>query len=189
MRLIVTLHVHCLSCCIHLKQWCSSLFKEISVNRNWSWGYLHVMIPCGWCSPFNVYVCCVITECFVVGLVMFCISAVHGLDKLWLNLAVCVKEIYDFCLELECIYCLTQLSSGQIYIYIYIIYYIGNNHMFRHFSLAIFRLIYEKLSKQLYLTCVYSIQWGGKRWSGYEIWHVLCRMGGVGTWVLVFLLF
>ena len=55
--------------------------------------------------------------------------------------------------------CLTQLSGG----YIYIIYYIEINYMLRHFSLAIFRLIYEKLSKQLYLTCVYCIQWGGKK--------------------------
>ena len=58
--------------------------------------------------------------------------------------------------------------------------------MFRHFSLAIFRLINEKIIKQLYSTCVYYIQWGGKRLNGYEMSHVLCRMGGVGTWVLVF---
>jgi len=62
-----------------------------------------------------------------------------------------------------------------------IIYYIKNNYMFRHFSLAIFRLINEKLSKQLHLNCVGCIQWGGERWIGYEISHVLCRMGGVGT--------
>ena len=47
-----------------------------------------------------------------------------------------------------------------------IIYYIKNNYMFRPFSLAIFRLINEKLSKQLHLTCVGCIQWGGKMWSG-----------------------
>jgi len=57
--------------------------------------------------------------------------------------------------------------------------------MFWHFPLAIFMLIYEKLNKQLYSTCVYCIQWGGKRWIGYEIWHVLCRVGGVGALVLV----
>jgi len=34
-----------------------------------------------------------------------------------------------------------------------IIYYIKNNYMFWPFSLAIFRLINEKLSKQLHLTC------------------------------------
>ena len=45
----------------------------------------------------------------------------------------------------------------------------------------------KKLSKQLYSNCVGCIQWGGKRWSGYEISHVLCRMGGVGTCVLLFL--
>jgi len=57
--------------------------------------------------------------------------------------------------------------------------------MFRPFSLAIFRLINEKLSKQLHSTCMGCIQWGGKGWSEYEIWYVLCRMGGVGTWVLL----
>ena len=45
----------------------------------------------------------------------------------------------------------------------YIIYYIKNNYMFWPFLLAIFRLINEKLSKQLYSTCVGCIQWGGKR--------------------------
>jgi len=57
--------------------------------------------------------------------------------------------------------------------------------MFRHFTLAIFKLRNEKLSKQLYLTCVGCIQRGGKGWSGYEIFHVLCRMCVVGTWVLL----
>jgi len=57
--------------------------------------------------------------------------------------------------------------------------------MFRTFSLAIFRLINEKLSKQLYSTCVCCIQWGGQGWSGYDISHVLCRKDGVGTWVLL----
>jgi len=62
-----------------------------------------------------------------------------------------------------------------------IIYYIKNNYMFRPFTWAIFRLINEKLSKQLHLTCVGCIQLGGKMWNGYEIAHVLCTMGGVGT--------
>ena len=67
-----------------------------------------------------------------------------------------------------------------------IIYYIKNNYMFRPFSLAIFRLRNEKNSKQLQSTYVGCIQWGSKRWSGYEISHVLCRMVGVGKWVLLF---
>ena len=62
-----------------------------------------------------------------------------------------------------------------------VIYFIKDNYMFRPISLAIFRLINEKLSKQLQLTCVGCIQCGVKRWSGYEISHVLCRMGGVGA--------
>jgi len=45
----------------------------------------------------------------------------------------------------------------------YRIYYIKDNYMFRHFTLAIFRLRNEKLSKQLYSTYVDCIQWGGKR--------------------------
>ena len=49
--------------------------------------------------------------------------------------------------------------------------------MFRPFSLAIFRLIIEKLktlSKQLYLTCVsFFIQCGGKVWGGNEILHIV----------------
>ena len=52
---------------------------------------------------------------------------------------------------LQCIYCLTQLSGG----YIYIIYYIEINYMFRHFSLAIFRLVNEILvSSYTRLACI-----------------------------------
>jgi len=57
-------------------------------------------------------------------------------------------------------YFLTQLYNGRD---MYRIYYIKNNYMFRHFTLVVFRLSNEKLSKQLYLTCVGSIQWGGKK--------------------------
>jgi len=47
-----------------------------------------------------------------------------------------------------------------------IIYYIKINYIFRPFSLAIFRLVIEtKLNKQLHLTCVGCIQWGGKMWA------------------------
>jgi len=69
---------------------------------------------------------------------------------------------------------------------VYRIYCIKNNYMFRHLTIAIFRLRNEKkLSKQVYSTYVGSIQGGGKRLGGQEISHVLCRMGGVGTWVLL----
>ena len=57
-------------------------------------------------------------------------------------------------------YCLTQLYDGTD---MHRIYYIKNNYMFRHFTLAIFRLINKNHSKQLYSTCVCCIQWGGKR--------------------------
>ena len=43
----------------------------------------------------------------------------------------------------------------------------------------------KKLSKQLYSSYVGCVQWRGKRCSGYEIWRVSCRMGGVGTGVLL----
>jgi len=56
--------------------------------------------------------------------------------------------------------CLTQLYDGRD---MNRIYYIKNNYMFRHFTLAICRLRNEKLSKQLHSTYVGCIQWGGKR--------------------------
>ena len=78
--------------------------------------------------------------------------------------------------------CLTQLYYGR---YMYRIYYIENNYMFRHFTWPSSGWEIKKLSEQLYSTYMGCIQWGGKRWSGYEISHVLRRMGGVGTWVLL----
>ena len=44
----------------------------------------------------------------------------------------------------------------------------------------------RNIGKQLHLTCVGCIQWGGQELSEYEISHVLCRKGGVGTWVLLY---
>jgi len=66
--------------------------------------------------------------------------------------------------------------------------------MFRHFTLVIFRLRNEKLSKKLYLTYVGCIHWGGRRWGGYEISYVLWlwniwwtgHMESVGMVVIVF---
>jgi len=54
----------------------------------------------------------------------------------------------------------TTLFDGRD---MYRIYYIKNNYMFQHFTMAIFRLRNEKLSKQLHSTYVGRIQWGGKR--------------------------
>ena len=62
------------------------------------------------------------------------------------------------------------------------IYYIKINYMFRPLTMAIFRLMLKKLCKQLYSTYVGCIQWGGKRWGGHEISHVLCGMSGVDAW-------
>jgi len=56
--------------------------------------------------------------------------------------------------------CLTEIYDGTD---MYRIYYIQNNYTFRHFSLAIFRMRNEKISKQLYSTSVGCIQLGGKR--------------------------
>jgi len=44
----------------------------------------------------------------------------------------------------------------------------------------------RNIGKQLHSTCVGCIQGGGQGWSGYEISHVLCRKGGVSTWVLLY---
>ena len=44
----------------------------------------------------------------------------------------------------------------------------------------------RNIGNQLHSTCVGCIQWGGQRWSGYEISHVLYREGGLDTWVLVY---
>ena len=109
---------------------------------------------------------------------------------LWPAALTCIPNIYIYIYQLGISIvipvmfiikpdCLTQLYDSR---YMYIIYYIKNNYMFRHFTLDIFRSRNNKLSKQLYWSCVGCIQWGGKRWSGYENLHVLCRVGGVGTW-------
>ena len=47
--------------------------------------------------------------------------------------------------------------------YMYRIYYIKNNYMFRHFTMAFLRLRDKKRSKQLYSINVGGIKWGGKR--------------------------
>jgi len=44
----------------------------------------------------------------------------------------------------------------------------------------------RNIGKQLHSTCVGFIRRGGQGWSGYKILHVLCRKGGVGTWVLLY---
>jgi len=54
----------------------------------------------------------------------------------------------------------TTLLDGKD---MYRIYYIKNNYMFRHLTMAIFRLRMKKLRKQLYSTYVDCIHWGGKR--------------------------
>ena len=58
--------------------------------------------------------------------------------------------------------------------------------MFRHYSLAIYRLIMRSLISSYTRFALCCIQWGDKRWGWYEIWRVLCRVGGVGTGVLLF---
>ena len=55
----------------------------------------------------------------------------------------------------------TTLFDGRD---MYRIYYIENNYMFRHLTMAIFRLRNEKKHiRQLYSTYVGCIQWVGKR--------------------------
>jgi len=77
----------------------------------------------------------------------------------------------------------------------YIIYYIKNNYMFRHFSLAIFRLRNEKNLVSNYTLLMWVVYSGEVRGEvgmrsgmccvGWVVWvHGLCRLGGVGTWVV-----
>jgi len=61
-----------------------------------------------------------------------------------------------------------------------IIYYIKNNYMFRSFSLAIFRLINEKISKQLHSTSMGCIQWVVR--GGVGTRSRMCCVGWV-VWV------
>ena len=72
--------------------------------------------------------------------------------------------------------CLTQRCDGRDK---YRIYYIKNNYMFRHFTLAIFRLINEKNVVSGYTRLACNV-YGGEVRS-----EMLCRMGNVGTWVLI----
>ena len=65
-----------------------------------------------------------------------------------------IKLVWSVCI------CLTQLYAGRD---MYRIYYITNNYIFQHLTLAIFRLRNKKLSKQLHSNYVGCIQWGGKR--------------------------
>jgi len=68
----------------------------------------------------------------------------------------CTVQIWRYSILDWSVYtCLTHLYDGRD---MYIIYYIKNNYMFRQFSLAIFRLINEKLSKQLYSNCEVCIK-------------------------------
>ena len=79
--------------------------------------------------------------------------------------------------------CLTQLYGIRDR---YIIYYIKTSYMFRPLSLAVFSLINEKLSNQVHSTCVGCIKVEVRGEVGTRVSYVLCRMGCVGTWVLLF---
>jgi len=66
--------------------------------------------------------------------------------------------------RLECIYCLTQTSGGDIYmciyIYIYIIYYIENQLYVSELDNGHLQVVYETLRKQLYRTCIWATYMG-----------------------------
>jgi len=51
----------------------------------------------------------------------------------------------------------TLFDVRYIYIYIYRIYYVKINYMFRPFTIAIFRMSLKTLSKQLYLCRLYKM--------------------------------
>jgi len=72
-------------------------------------------------------------------------------DEGCLVISFVIPVVFIIKLDWSVCICLTQLYDGRD---MYRIYYINNNYMFRHFTLAIFRLRNEKLSKQLYSTYV-----------------------------------
>jgi len=79
--------------------------------------------------------------------------------------------------------CLTQIYDGR---HMYIIYYVKNNYMFRHFTLAIFRLRNEKNLVSSYTRLVWVVYSGEVR-GGVGTRSGVCCVGWVvwGTWVLL----
>ena len=75
--------------------------------------------------------------------------------------------------------CLTQLYDGR---YMFSIYYIKNNYMFRYFTLAIFRLRNEKKNLVSSYTRVMWVVYSGEVRG--EV-GARSRMCDVGTWVLL----
>jgi len=99
---------------------------------------------------------CMSAVCIRAGRLYICICKHYkGAIRFVIPVVFIIKLDWSVCI------CLTQLYAGRD---MYRIYYTKNNYMFRHFTLAIFRLRNEKKpSKQLYSTYVGCIQWEGKR--------------------------
>jgi len=56
--------------------------------------------------------------------------------------------------------------------------------MFRRLTMAIFRLYMKYLVSSYTRIIMGRVQCGARRWGGHEIWYVLWKLGGVGTWGL-----
>jgi len=67
----------------------------------------------------------------------------------------------------------------------YRIYYIKNNYMFRQFTLTFFRLRNEKNFVSSCTRLMWVVYSGEVRGEVGTRSRMLCRMGGVGTWVLL----
>jgi len=61
------------------------------------------------------------------------------------------------------------------------IYYIRYNYMFRHLTMAIFRLYIKYLVSSYTRLNMGCIQWGGRSWGGHEFSYVSWKLRGVGT--------
>jgi len=91
-----------------------------------------------------------------------------------------IPVVFNKLIRVECMYLSnTTLFDGR---YIFSIYYIGYNYMFRRLTMAIFRLYMKYLVSSYMRLNMGCIQWGGRRRGGHEISYVSWRLGGVGTW-------
>ena len=66
------------------------------------------------------------------------------------------------------------------------IYYTKNNYMFRHFTLAIFKLRNEKNLVSCYTGLMWVVYRGEVRGEVGTRSRMLCRMGGVGSAIICY---
>jgi len=105
-------------------EWWQSLYCLLSYNMFWLQRDV-------WCD-YKLY--CTIADCDSPG-IKRPVSHYVSIIRFVIPVVFIIKLDYSVCT------CLTQLYDGRD---MYIIYYMKNNYMFRHFTLAIFRLRNEK---------------------------------------------